>query len=116
MADREAQGRAQSLQQKAENIDVWAKTHRIKELKSKMQKELGIAVNDDKIKQIMKFRLGDFDSTTPINHDPSSAQSATGNPLFQRKRYQTTTASLLNSTVKIDPLTMREDENTKNNR
>ncbi|CDW83176.1 UNKNOWN [Stylonychia lemnae] len=46
------------LNRKQELDDIWQKTQKIKSLKKKLQNELGISFNDDKIKQMMQYSYG----------------------------------------------------------
>jgi hypothetical protein len=41
------------MKYKQEIVGVWDRTHKLAEVKQKLEKELGIAVNDDKIKLLM---------------------------------------------------------------
>lgn len=48
-----------SMKHKNELNEIWEKARKIKELKNKLQKDLGISLNDHKIEQMLKYAYGD---------------------------------------------------------
>lgn len=66
---------------KQEIVGAWDRSKKLREIKVKLEKELGIAINDDKIRFIMKMQ--------------NSTMGATEGEV--KKRYQPTTQALLES-------------------
>ena len=48
--------RAKTQLYREEIVRAWDRTAKLKQIKGKLEKELGIAINDDKIKYIMKMQ------------------------------------------------------------
>jgi len=53
--EREAR-RAKSQMYRQEILGAWDRAHKLREIKGKLEKELGIAINDDKIRFIMQMQ------------------------------------------------------------
>jgi len=66
---------------KQEIVGAWDRSNKLREIKVKLEKELGIAINDDKIRFIMKMQ-----------NSTSGAKEGE-----VKKRYQPTTQALLES-------------------
>lgn len=57
LAEREAEERKDKEKRdkyKQEIVTVWDRTHKLAEVKRRLEHDLGIAINDDKIKFLMK--------------------------------------------------------------
>ena len=63
-----------------EIVGAWDRTAKLSQIKGKLEKELGIAINDDKIKYIMKMQ---------------KEQQQLGETNSVKKRYQPTTQALM---------------------
>lgn len=70
---------------KQEMVGAWDRSHKLREIKGKLEKELGIAINDDKIRFIMGMQKTG-------NNGVAGAQETD-----VKKRYQPTTQALMES-------------------
>eukprot|EP00347_Sterkiella_histriomuscorum_P016248 403353921 len=122
------QTKAKSQSRKQDLDEIWQKTLKIQELKSKLQKELGVSFNDDKIKSMIKYNYGGVllspkDKSKVMNFDQQNVDtlSLTSTSInlnnlkvnYMNKKPNMTTAGSLMSSQYIKTNVLEQENNPR---